>query len=463
MRRAAVACAAAIAALAIPLVATGRGSSPQNEGRPNILVILTDDQTLDSLPHDPPVMPYLQRQVQTSGEWTRFTNAFVNTPLCCPSRATMLTGLYSHHTGVEGNDEGADLDDSSTIATSLHDAGYRTGLVGKYLNNYPFDRGAYVPPGWDRFFAKENQSDATVYGDYTVVDDGVVRTYGSGPRDYATDVLAREAVEFIRSTPQRQPFLLFFAPSAPHAPWVPADRDAGAYAGMSIPDAPSVGEADVSDKPAWIRSLPPITEDQRGEFRSDRRRGYETLRAVDAALRSIDDALRVRGEYGDTVVFYLTDNGYALGEHRWETKSCPYEPCVHIPFLVRVPGSPGGADDRLVSNVDLAPTIAELAGVRPARAQDGQSLVSALRGAAPPTRNGVLLEFAGGGGVPGWSAVRTRSFLWVELDTGERELYDLAGLLGPADPDQLVNRADAPAYAGVRRRLASRLQALRAG
>jgi N-acetylglucosamine-6-sulfatase len=163
------------------------------------------------------------------------------------------------------------------------------------------------------------------------------------------------------------------------------------------------------------------------------------------------------------VVFYLSDNGYALGEHRWETKSCPYEPCVHIPFLVRMPGSPGGADDRLVSNVDLAPTIAELAGVRPARAQDGQSLVAALRGAAPPTRNGVLLEFAGGGGVPGWSAVRTRSFLWVELDTGERELYDLAGLLGPADPDQLVNRADAPAYAGVRRRLASRLQALRAG
>jgi N-acetylglucosamine-6-sulfatase len=401
--------------------------------------------------------------VQTSGEWTRFTNAFVNTPLCCPSRATMLTGLYSHHTGVEGNDEGADLDDSSTIATSLQAAGYRTGLVGKYLNNYPFDRGAYVPPGWDRFFAKENQSDATVYGDYTVVDDGVVRTYGSGPLDYATDVLAREAVEFIRSTPQRQPFLLFFAPSAPHAPWVPADRDAGAYAGMSIPDAPSVGEADVSDKPAWIRALPPITEDQREEFRSDRRRGYETLRAVDAALRSIDDALRFRGDYGDTVVFYLTDNGYALGEHRWETKSCPYEPCVHIPFLVRVPGSPGGADDRLVSNVDLAPTIAELAGARPPGAQDGESLVPALRGAAPATRTGVLLEFAGGGGVPGWSAVRTRSFLWVELDTGERELYDLAGVLGPADPDQLVNRADAPAYAGVRRRLASRLQALRAG
>lgn len=463
MRRAAVACVASIAVLAIPFVAGGTRSSPANPGRPNIVVVLTDDQRLDSLPHDPPVMPYLQRQLKASGGWTRYTNAFVNTPLCCPSRATMLTGLYSHRTGVEGNDEGADLDESSTIATWLHEAGYRTGLVGKYLNNYPFDRGAYVPPGWDRFFAKENQGDATVYRDYTVVDDGVIRIYGSGPRDYATDVLAREAVEFIRSTPQGQPFLLFFTPSAPHAPWTPADRDAGAYAGIDIHDAPSVGEADVSDKPAWVRALPPVTEDQREAFRHDRRLGYETLRAVDAAVRSIDDALRIRGAYGDTVVFYLTDNGYALGEHRWETKSCPYESCVHIPFLVRVPGSFGGTDPRLVSNVDLAPTIAGLAGVRPALAPDGESLVPALRGTAPATRSGVLLEFAGGGGVPAWSAIRTRSFLWVELDTGERELYDLAGVLGPADPDQLENRADAPAYAGVRRRLASRLQALLAG
>ena len=463
MRRAAVACVASIAALAIPLAAAGTRSSTPHAGRPNIVVVLTDDQTLDSLPHDPPVMPYLQRQVEASGGWTRFTNAFVNTPLCCPSRATMLTGLYSHHTGVEGNDEGADLDESSTIATWLHEAGYRTGFVGKYLNNYPFDRGPYVPPGWDRFFAKENQSDATVYGNYTVVDDGVVRTFGSGSRDYATDVLAREAVEFVRSTPPGQPFLLIFAPSAPHAPWVPAERDVGAYAGLHIREAPSVGEADVSDKPAWVRALPPMTEDQRAEFRSDRRRGYETLRAVDAVLRSIDDALRIRGDYEDTAVFYLTDNGYALGEHRWETKSCPYEPCVHIPFLVRAPGSPGGTDDRLVSNVDLAPTIAELAGVDPAPARDGKSLAPALRGTAPTTRTGVLLEFAGGGGVPAWSAIRTRSFLWVELTTGERELYDLAGVLGPPDPDQLENRADAPAYAGIRRRLASRLRALRAG
>ncbi len=463
MRRAAVACAASIAAVAIPVLALGPRSSPSHAGRPNIVVVLTDDQTLDSIPHDPPVMPYLQRQLEASAGWTRFTNAFVNTPLCCPSRATMLTGLYSHRTGVEGNDEGADLDESSTIATWLHEAGYRTGLVGKYLNNYPFDRGAYVPAGWDRFFAKENQSDATVYRDYTVVDDGVVRAYGSGPMDYATDVLAREVVEFIRSTPPGQPFLLFFTPSAPHAPWSPADRDAGAYAGVRIHEARSVGEADVSDKPAWVRALPPVTEEQREAFLRDRRRGYETLRAVDAALRSIDDALRIRGAYGDTIVFYLTDNGYALGEHRWETKSCPYEPCVHIPFLVRMPGSAGGTDPRLVSNVDLAPTIAALAGVAPALAPDGESLVPGLRGAAPDARGGVLLEFAGGGGVPAWSAIRTRSFLWVELETGERELYDLAGVLGPADPDQLENRADAPAYAGVRRRLASRLQALLAG
>jgi N-acetylglucosamine-6-sulfatase len=174
--RAVVALAAATAALSGFGVQAALQSSAPRDDRPNIVVVLTDDQTFDSLPHRPAVMPYLQRQIEDPASgWTWFPNAFVNTPLCCPSRATILTGRYSHNTGVEANDEGDDLDESSTIATWLHDAGYRTAVVGKYLNGYPFGRGPYVPPGWDHFVGKENTSDATVYRSYRVVDDGVVR------------------------------------------------------------------------------------------------------------------------------------------------------------------------------------------------------------------------------------------------------------------------------------------------
>jgi len=162
-------------------------------------------------------------------------------------------------------------------------------------------------------------------------------------------------------------------------------------------------------------------------------------------------------------VFFLTDNGYALGEHRWETKSCPYEVCVRTPLFVRVPGSRGRTDLRLVSNVDLAPTIAAVAGASVGLRPDGDSLAPLLRGdaGALPEREGVLLEWVGDDEVPGWWAVHTRDFIWIELATGERELYDLTGALGPADPDQLRNRADDPAYARVRARLAALLGRLR--
>jgi N-acetylglucosamine-6-sulfatase len=447
---------------------------PPGDSRPNIVVVLTDDQTFDSLPHRPAVMPYLQRQIENphSG-WTWFPNAFVNTPLCCPSRATILTGRYSHHTGVEGNDEGARLDESSTIATWLHDAGYRTALVGKYLNGYPFGRGPYTPPGWDHFLGKENTSDATVYRSYRVVDDGVVRAFGTAPEDYATSVLASDATAFIRSTPPGRPFFLLFAPSAPHRPWVPPPGRAGAFDDLVIRDPRGTGEVDVSDKPAWVRALPRLSASDRSALREDRRREYETLLGVDDAMRSIDEALRARAALGRTVVLYLTDNGYSFGEHRWESKSCPYEPCVRIPLFVRMPGDRSSIDRHLVSNVDLASTIAGLAGVRPGLPQDGASLVPLLgRAKAPPEgtgagraaierRRGVLLEFAGGGGVPAWNAVRTKRFVWVDLATGEHELYDLAGAAGPADPDELENVASDPTYAAIRRRLEGQLDDLR--
>lgn len=450
------------------LLVSGFAPSPSVpvDRRLNIVLILSDDQSPDSLPHDPPVMPYLQgRMADPTDHWTTFANAFLNTPLCCPSRATILTGLYSHHTGVQTNYDGGRLDESSTIATWLHDAGYRTGLIGKYLNGYPFGSAPYVPPGWDRWLVKEQGSQGSLYYDYVLVDQGYPVFHGTGAQDYSTDVYSAAAVDFIESAPADQPFFLEVAPSGPHRPWTPAPRDAGTAASMPIARPPSLNETDVSDKPAWVRALPPLTPEQLALVEAQHRRAFETLRSIDDLVAAVVGALSRRGVLDRTVIFYLTDNGLSFGEHRWVGKTCPYEECVRTPFAVRAPWSPGArVDPHLVSNVDLAPTIADLAGVGPPTPVDGRSLVPLLRGPPPadwPT--GVLLEYAGDSHVPAWSGLRTDRFVYVEYATGERELYDLTGVLGSADPFELDNRAAELAYADVVARLAERLNALRAG
>ena len=185
--------------------------------RPNVIVVLTDDERWDGFDS----MPWLTEELHRDDSgWETFPNAFSNTPLCCPARASLLTGRYARHTGVEDNDDGGNLDESSTLATWLHAAGYHTGLVGKYLNRYPFGRLPYVPPGWDRFVGKRNQTGVTVYRDFRAVDQGSPVFV----REYATDWLADKAVAFVRTAPSTRPFFLLFAPSAPHPPWLPARR-----------------------------------------------------------------------------------------------------------------------------------------------------------------------------------------------------------------------------------------------
>jgi N-acetylglucosamine-6-sulfatase len=437
-----------------------RSGAPDH--RMNVLVILTDDQSIETLPHTPPIMPFLQSQMQDrGGEWVRFPNAFINTPLCCPSRASLLTGEYSSHTGVVNNETGAKLDERSTLATWLSASGYRTALFGKYLNDYPFDRGAYVPPGWDHWFAKEQGPQSTTYSGYTIVDDGSPIRYGTSPRDYLTSVLTRQATSWISDAPSDRPFFAWFAPTAPHFPWTPAPQDRGAFADVTIEQPPSVTE-NVSDKPAWVRSLPPVSRAQQAELLRDRRLEYETLLSVDRSVETLLNALRRRGALEHTVVFFLTDNGFSFGEHRWITKPCEYEPCIDTPFLVRYPGASQRDDPSLVSNVDVAPTIADIANVSTPDV-DGESLLPQLTGGLPSSRKGVLVEWAGGYAIPPFWEVRTKELAYVELQTGERELYDLAGVVGKPDPNELQNRAGDPAYRHVQAKLANLLARLKAG
>ena len=455
----------AAAGIAIAALVSGVAFLPavlgeeEQDPRLNVIVIVTDDQSADSIPHVPAVMPFLQQQVlDPEDHWVVFPNGYVNTPLCCPSRATMLSGRYPHHSGVQDNEDGILFDESATLATWLDDAGYHTGLVGKYLNLYPFDRGPYVPQGWDRWWGKQQGTADSLYRNFTLIEQGQPVQYGSDEADYSTDVFAAKALQFLREAPTDQPFFLWLAPTSPHPPWVSAERHQGAYADLVVPTTPSVGEPDVSDKPAWVQGLPPVDAEGLAEFRASRRSSYETLLALDEAVRSIVEQLRSSGDLDETLIVYVSDNGFAFGEHRWNRKSCAYEACLRVPFLIRMPETQHRVDPSIVSAVDLAPTIAEIAGVEPTVAFDGVSLVPLLRSQDHTAlQRALFAEWVGDDRVPGWWAVRTSRFAYMELATGERELYALR-----RDPYELVNVADDPAFADDVQRLAARLAAYRA-
>jgi arylsulfatase A-like enzyme len=436
---------AALAGLGAGLAWPGADVAPRD--RPNVIVVLTDDQRADTFE----AMPWLRRQLARGDSgWLSFPNAFANTPLCCPARASLLTGRYARHTGVLDNRDGGRLDESSTLATWLHHAGYRTGLVGKYLNRYPFGRLPYVPPGWDRFVAKRNQSGATVYRDFHAVDQGSPVLV----RPYATDWLAERAVEFVRTAPAARPFFLLFAPSAPHPPWIPAERHERAYDELPVREPPNVVGA-LRGAPPWVRSLPEPSAAQRAAWLDQQRRANETLLGVDEALRAVVEALGDRMD--DTYVFILSDNGYSFGEHRWAGKRCPYEACVRIPMAVHSPWTPIVGEDILVSIVDLAPTILDVAGVPRARSMDGTSfapMIGVRRGSLfdePP--EAVYLEWAGGAQIPAWTAVRTVDLKLIRYEDGSEELYDIGGRIASPDPWEVMNRVADPRFAGTLARL----------
>jgi arylsulfatase A-like enzyme len=416
--------------------------------RPNVIVVLTDDERWDGFD----AMPWLTAELHRDDpRWEMFPNAFSNTPLCCPARASLLTGRYARHTGVEDNDDGGNLDESSTLATWLHAAGYHTGLVGKYLNRYPFGRPPYVPPGWDRFVGKRNQSGVTVYRDFRAVDQGSPVFV----REYATDWLAEKAVAFVRTAPSTRPFFLLFAPSAPHPPWLPARRHRGAYADRPVDEPPNVVGA-LRGAPPWVRSRPEPRAAQRAAWLDDQRRADETLLAVDEALHAIVEALADRLD--DTYIFVLSDNGYSFGEHRWGGKKCPYEACVRIPLAIHVPSTEPSSLG-VVSIVDLAPTISSLAHApAPTSSIDGTGFSDLLEPRPglfePRPAEAVYLEWVGDTEIPGWTAIRTAGLKLIRYDDGFEELYDIAGRLGPPDPWEMVNRVDDPRYAGVLARLA---------
>jgi arylsulfatase A-like enzyme len=440
-------------------------NNPPVSNRPNIVVVLTDDQRWDTML--PEYMPVTNSLLYTNS--IRFTNAVAAVPLCCPSRASIFSGLYSHNHGVLDNKfpYGAPaFDDSSTLATWLHGVGYRTGLFGKYMNEYD-EIAPYVPPGWDQFsaFLTNNAN----YKNYTLVENGTPVLY-SGPENYSTNVLAGKAIDFINTTDPAEPVFVYLSVFAPHFNLDggamdslpdPAPADVGAFAGLAPWRPPSFNEADVSDKPLWVRMLPLMNSTTIATGDQFRIKQLESMLAVDRAIGDLVEALDQAGRYDNTVFVFLSDNGLSWGEHRWNWKKwCSYEECVRIPFWIHAPGLAGRDEDALVNDVDLAPTLAELAGAHPASEVDGLSLVDLIESPLAPWRTESYTEYLGpfqsNGAKLFFREIRTTSYMYAENELGEREFYDFA-----VDPYQLLNRVNDPLYAQMVNELQRMLWVLR--
>jgi arylsulfatase A-like enzyme len=410
----------------VPVLGAG-GAAAQGSGRPNVVIILTDDhRATDTMQ----VMPETMRLFGSEG--VQYTNAFATTPICCPARAGIMTGRFNHNNGVLTNADKDLLAQDSTIQRYLHDAGYRTGITGKYLNGYDATDG--TPPHFDRFSVITQSANTDNYTTTTFWEEpGQEETV----TEYSTDHIADKAVEFIddwESDDPQRPWFLYMAPFAPHEPTVAEPdyqgTDVGTWAGN-----PAVFEKDRSDKPQSVAKAPPKKLADGQEIRG---RQLRTLLSVDDLVERVFQRIQAAGDLNDTLAFFLGDNGYLWAEHGRLGKGLPYTQSIQVPFFARWPGKlpAGTTDTRFVANIDLAPTIMEAAGIVPAPQHpvDGTSLLQ------PMARSKILTEFWDRADrVSGWASIRTTRYQYVEWysSTGAvrfRELYVLAN-----DPWQLTN------------------------
>jgi N-acetylglucosamine-6-sulfatase len=456
--------------------------------RPNIVLVMDDDQNVE-------MQRFLTKTNAAIGsKGVTFDNSFVSDALCCPSRSTMLTGQYVHNHGVRSNTPptGGYSKLAPTIANTLpawlQRSGYYTAHIGKFLNGYgTTSPDTEVPPGWNEWYGSLDNPDAftggtyTAYG-YTLNENGQIVHYGSTPDvvdlpTYQTDVYSQKAADFIRrAAPSRQPFYLSLAPRDPHGEsgacsCVPANnpraapRYEGSLNGISAPRDPSFNETDVSDKPADIRNLPPLTPTQIANVDSAYRARAESLLGLDDLVQNVVNTLAGTGELKNTVLIFTSDNGFFHGEHRVPRgKVRLYEPSIRVPLLIRAPGMPKGVHrSQPVSNVDLAPTILDFARGTAGRVQDGMSLIPLMKDRRDfPGRalgEEAFFNTSDTSEDPedpplNYTGVRTDRYLYAQHGSGEQELYDLR-----KDPFELQNQSGNPAYAPVQNALQRLLSA----
>ncbi len=516
--------AAALIALAVAGSAQGRPTSADRDGRPNILVVMTDDMSAADLE----LMPNVQRLLVRKG--TTFTNAVDSFPLCCPARATFITGQYAHNHGVVGNFAPYGWygmkDRGNTLPAWLDDAGYTTALIGKWLNGYGArDAHGEVPKGFDIWRGLLDVS-AYDYFNFVMNIDGKLKTWGDaefamnlvkfaiievddqpdslasifakleelfGPRpysywgaenekDYSPDVTGKITNDLVRTERKSDdPFFIWWAPAAPHREDVtttlmgrpgPDPRPAPRYAERSkqytLPQPPNFNEADTSDKSANFQDkAPPLTEEEIAQLQLDYEGRIGSLLAVDDHVAKLVRTLRRTDQLDNTTIMFLSDNGWMQGEHRIPgDKFLPYEESLRVPLVIRGPGVPKGQTiDGQVANIDFAPTLVDIANATAGRTMDGISLVPAIQNPKRLAERAIGLEaphplFIGDIPVNGWD----RPYSGVRT---ERYTYVVWTDTGEtefydrkSDPYQLVSHSGDPAYAAIEQRLAAKLRRL---
>ncbi len=416
--------------------------------RPNVVTIVTDDQTLESF--NEATMPETLRLLATRG--TSFSQAVVSTPQCCPSRAGYLTGQYAQNNKVISNRPGYPLlkRKRDILPEWLRSAGYRTIHVGKYLNGYAQTRGAIVAPGWDRWLS-------LILAHYRFPLWSIDGELRQDEKLYLTSTINQMSEEMIRTyAPRKKPFYLQVDQFAPHVQLpgnsngrcrlsaIPPEEDADLFVDATVPRNPAFDEADVSDKPSFIQDQGRFSDAQIADI--DRHYGcaLASLRLVDEGISSIVSELKAAGELGNTMIIFTSDNGYGFGEHRMSlTKGLPYEEHVRVPLVIRPPrqfpraSRRGRVSDAPVANIDLAPTLLRLVGGEPCRngkrcrRMDGRSLISILDGRKPrwSKRRAVRTSFS-----VNFNAYK-RSCEWDALRTTRRSLIEHTSLPKPGTID----------------------------
>lgn len=474
--------------IAVLLVVLAAGLSSCNaiksvgKNSPNIIVILTDDL-------DYKMMPFMKNTNTLIGEQgATFTNYFVTSAVCCPSRASMFCGQYPHNTNILDNFPGfkkfyLDKKEDDTFAVWLKNAGYETALIGKYLNYYPVPVGwNYIPPGWTEWDVFLHQTigggGGPLYNDYRLNENGRTVEYPISAGNYSTDVIKKKSLDYInKNIEDGSPYFLLISVYAPHGPSDPAPRHADMFADLEYPKGPAFDEQDVSDKPAALQDLA-LDGDiyDAGDANNLFRKRARTVLAVDELVAEVMQVLEQNGQLDNTYVIFTSDNGFHMGEHKLPSgKGTPYEEDIHVPFFIRGPGIQAGSEiTQMTANVDLAQTFADMANASPLDLADGRSFLPLLQpqlDSAMEWRKALLIEKGYpepissssqlvsfdtpqepqvqveypdsiydeylrkvGGGI--YQGIRAETFIYVEYENGEIEYYDLLN-----DPYQLNNIA----------------------
>lgn len=459
------------------------------DARPNIIVIMTDDQDTASISKLPETQSLLVDKGMT------FKTNIVTYAKCCPSRASFITGQYPHNTGVEANSlpygSYAKMDNTNTLSLWLQNSGYYTGHIGKYLNGYgqldtnqsdDLEAWQEIPAGYSEWYGTIDPTTYHYYN-YSMNENGTLVQYGNTAEDYQTDVLSHKAVDFIERRAQSKdgkPFFLIITPLAPHHDNVdplgpePAEEYNGMFAHESLPKPPNFNELDISDKPPILQTLPVLNTRSIQIMTGWYQKRLETLQSVDDMVESVMDTLDETGQLDNTIIIFTSDNGWLQGENRVPYgKEFAYEPSIRVPLVIRGPGIPEGQNmATLVANIDLAPTIVELSDATPLRTMDGISLVPAFSGLSLTPRYGVEIECKGIGAgkadaegemLPengleslNYYAIRTDRYIYIQYADNIEEMYDLYW-----DPYEMRNIANSGRYTKTKKTLITHLESLK--